>query len=109
MRSIKGAKEGGKKVTASPKKKKKSVAKKRAAPKADAGPRPKKAKKAVLHIPGASIEQVRARVTAIVNSSDADEVTVKQVRAKLEDWLDADLQGHKDAIRELVMDALDSK
>ena len=59
-----------------------------------------------FNIPGTTIEKVREKVKSIVENADRDQLTVKGVRKLLEDWLDADLTAHKDAIRALVMEAM---
>mmetsp|Transcript_37554 Transcript_37554/g.112593 ORF Transcript_37554/g.112593 Transcript_37554/m.112593 type:complete len:287 (-) Transcript_37554:329-1189(-) len=62
-----------------------------------------------LEIPGASVDQVRTKVKSIVQGADQQELTVKGVRKMLEDWLDCDLKEHKDAIRSLVMEAMNDE
>ena len=42
----------------------------------------------------------------IVSNADKESVTVKDVRKKLEEWLDMDLVEHKEGIRAMVMDAM---
>ena len=59
-----------------------------------------------FNIPGTTIEQVRGKVKSIIEKADKTEVTVKMVRKKLEDWLDADLTDHKDAVRALALEAM---
>jgi hypothetical protein len=79
-------------------------------------PKPKKKKAAAkpadddddieVNIPGVSTDKIRARIEGIVANADRESVTVKDVRKKLEEWLDTDLSAHKDAIRALVMDVM---
>ena len=59
-----------------------------------------------LTIAGVDIDKVKAKVKSIVKSSDTDELTVKGVRKKLEEWLDCDLSKDKDAVRAIVMEAM---
>mmetsp|Transcript_2220 Transcript_2220/g.9610 ORF Transcript_2220/g.9610 Transcript_2220/m.9610 type:complete len:293 (-) Transcript_2220:2314-3192(-) len=118
LRMIKGASGEKKKASSAKKSTSKTSAKtskasgrKRSSPAGSRGDKSKKSKVAEvpetsLSIPGASIEQIRARVTHIVANGDPSAITVKEVRSQLEDWLDADLSNHKDAVRELVMEAL---
>ena len=59
-----------------------------------------------VNIPGVSTDKVRAKIKSIVANADKDSVTVKDVRKKLEDWLDMDLVEYKNSIRTLVMDVM---
>jgi len=93
------AKDGAKKEKKTPAAKKKSEKK---APAAKSSP--KKASASVVDIPGVDIDKLKAKVRSIVENADREELTVKEVRKILEDWLDTDLSEHKDAIRTLVME-----
>ena len=76
--------------------------------------KPKKKKKTAtpadedeeVNIPGVSTDKIRSKIQSIVANADKDSVTVKDVRKKLEDWLDMDLLEYKNSIRALVMDAM---
>ena len=59
-----------------------------------------------VNIPGVSTEKIRTKIASIVAKADKESVTVKDVRKKLEDWLDMDLVEYKNSIRALVMDAM---
>jgi len=59
-----------------------------------------------VNIPGVSTDKIRSKIQSIVANADKDSVTVKDVRKKLEDWLDMDLLEYKNSIRALVMDAM---
>ena len=59
-----------------------------------------------INIPGVSTDKIRAKIKSIVASADKESVTVKDVRKKLEDWLDMDLVEYKNSIRTLVMDVM---
>ena len=59
-----------------------------------------------VNIPGVSTDKIRAKIKSIVANADKDSVTVKDVRKKLEDWLDMDLVEYKNSIRTLVMDVM---
>lgn len=59
-----------------------------------------------VNIPGVSTDKIRAKIETIVASADRESVTVKDVRKKLEDWLDMDLTEYKNGIRALVMDVM---
>ena len=59
-----------------------------------------------INIPGVDIDKLREKVRNIVKTGNRDTLSVKSVRAMLEDWLDTDLGDHKDAIRTIVMDEL---
>lgn len=59
-----------------------------------------------VNIPGVSTEKIRSKIQSIVANADKDSVTVKDVRKKLEDWLDMDLVEYKNSIRALVMDVM---
>ena len=59
-----------------------------------------------VKIPGVSTDKIRSKIESIVANADRESVTVKDVRKKLEDWLDMDLTAHKDGIRALVMEAM---
>ena len=59
----------------------------------------------ILNIPGATIEQVRAKVKKIVEVS-GKEVAVTDVRKQLEFWFDVDLSNSKDAVRALVLETM---
>ena len=59
-----------------------------------------------LNIPGVDIDKLKEKVKSIVENSNREELTVKDIRATLEDWLDADLTEHKDAIRWIIMEAM---
>ncbi|KAL3800111.1 hypothetical protein ACHAW5_002792 [Stephanodiscus triporus] len=78
--------------------------------KTSAAKSPSKAKKTSdkidLNIPGIDVDKLREKVKSVVETSNREELTVKGVRKILEDWLDADLTEHKDAIRSIVMDAM---
>ena len=79
-------------------------------------PKPKKKKQTaapaddgedgVVNIPGVSTDKIRSKIESIVANADKDSVTVKDVRKKLEDWLDMDLVEYKNSIRALVMDVM---
>ena len=93
---------------AAPAPKKKSPAKK--AKKETAKPKKKKTATPAddddINIPGVSTDKIRAKIKSIVANADKDSVTVKDVRKKLEDWLDMDLVEYKNGIRTLVMDVM---
>ncbi|KAL7495287.1 hypothetical protein ACHAWT_003731 [Skeletonema menzelii] len=59
-----------------------------------------------INIPGVSTDKIRAKIKSIVANADKESVTVKDVRKKLEDWLDMDLVEYKNSIRTLVMDVM---
>jgi D-alanyl-D-alanine carboxypeptidase len=59
-----------------------------------------------LNIPGVSTDSIRSKIESIVSNADKESVTVKDVRKKLEEWLDMDLVEHKEGIRAMVMDAM---
>lgn len=109
MRALKGAAKSSnakKSATKSePKKRKAAPSKKKTGAAKKAKTAPKK-NDIDFDIPGATIEQVRTKVKSIVEKADKNEVTVKAVRKELEEWLDADLTDHKDAVRALAMEAL---
>lgn len=120
MRTIKGSAGGGAKAKASSSSSSNNSTKKKASSKSAAAKRKssgaakkpaaaKKSKKEDIDfdIPGTTIEQVRTKVKSIVEKADQESVTVKTVRKELEDWLDADLTEHKDAVRALVMEAME--
>jgi len=79
-------------------------------------PKPKKKKQTAapadddddeeVNIPGVSTDKIRSKIQSIVANADKDSVTVKDVRKKLEDWLDMDLAEYKNSIRALVMDVM---
>ena len=48
----------------------------------------------------------KCQCNVAVANADKDSVTVKDVRKKLEDWLDMDLVEYKNSIRALVMDVM---
>eukprot|EP00968_Pinguiococcus_pyrenoidosus_P011100 scaffold888_cov246-Pinguiococcus_pyrenoidosus.AAC.11 len=93
LRMIKGASGEKKKASSAKKSTSKTSAKtskasgrKRSSPAGSRGDKSKKSKVAEvpetsLSIPGASIEQIRARVTHIVANGDPSAITVKEVRA----------------------------
>ncbi len=75
--------------------------------------KPKKKKQAAVdddeeevNIPGVSTDKIRSKIQSIVANADKDSVTVKDVRKRLEDWLDMDLIEYKNSIRALVMDVM---
>ena len=120
MRTIKGSASAGsgakgKASSSSSSTKKKTSSKPAPAKRKSSGtaaakkPAAKKSKKEDIDfdIPGTTIEQVRTKVKSIVEKADQESVTVKTVRKELEDWLDADLTEHKDAVRALVMEAME--
>jgi hypothetical protein len=79
--------------------------------KTSAAKSPSKAKKVTsdkidLNIPGIDVDKLREKVKSVVETANREELTVKGVRKILEEWLDADLTEHKDAIRSIVMDAM---
>ena len=55
---------------------------------------------------GIYIGIIRKKVKNIVENANKDELTVKGVRKILGDWLGMDLSVHKNAIRQIVMEAL---
>jgi hypothetical protein len=68
--------------------------------------KPKAEEEVNINIPGVDIDKLREKVRSIVQTGNRDTLSVKSIRAMLEDWLDTDLGGHKDAIRTIVMDEL---
>jgi hypothetical protein len=52
------------------------------------------------------IDKLREKVRSIVSTGNRDTLSVKSIRSMLEEWLDTDLDDHKDAIRTIVMDEL---
>lgn len=111
-----------KKSSSTEKKKSPSTQKKKAAatttPKSKASApkatKPKSSKKADdddegevnINIPGVDIDKLREKVRSIVSTGNRDTLSVKSIRSMLEEWLDTDLNDHKDAIRTIVMDEL---
>jgi len=59
-----------------------------------------------INIPGVDIDKLREKVRSIVSTGNRDTLSVKSIRSMLEEWLDTDLNDHKDAIRTIVMDEL---
>jgi len=59
-----------------------------------------------LGIPGVTREQLTEKIRSMIASADHGSVTVKDIRAQLEDFLDMDLEPFKDEIRGIVMNVL---
>lgn len=59
-----------------------------------------------INIPGVDVDKLREKVRSIVKTGNRDTLSVKSVRAMLEEWLDTDLEKYRDAIRTIVMEEL---